>query len=108
MRGTITINDKQIDMVANGATPVLYKRVFRKDFLVATQNEDMDSFSELAYIMAAQAEKPISELINSLTYDKYIEWVSEFEALDLVNHAAEIFGIYQAQTKTTSVAKKKK
>ena len=69
MRGTVQIGDKAIDMVANGATPFIYKRVFRRDFLATTQTEDMNVYSELAFVMAMQAEKPMSELLNNLTAD---------------------------------------
>ena len=58
MRGTITFGDKPVELVANGATPVLYKRVFRRDFLnSANKADDMDIYVELAFIMAKQAEK---------------------------------------------------
>lgn len=108
MRGTITINGRDIDMVANGATPVIYKRVFRRDFLATTQTEDLDVYSELGFVMAMQAEKPLAELINGLKYEDFIEWISEFEAMDLINHAAEVFALYQAQAQGSSVSKKKK
>ena len=56
MRGTITFGDKPTELVANGATPVLYKRVFRRDFLnSANKADDMDIYVELAFIMAKQA-----------------------------------------------------
>lgn len=108
MRGTITIGDKSVDMVANGATPFLYKKVFRRDFLASTQSDNMDVFGELGYIMAMQASRPLSELVNDLTYDDFLAWVSEFEALDLTMQADKIFALYKSQTKTTSVSKKKK
>lgn len=108
MRGVINIGDKSVEMVANGATPFLYKRVFRRDFLSATQKEDdLDVYTELGFIMAMQAEKPTSELINSLSIDDFYEWVVNFEAMDMVNHVTEIFELYQAQSFTTSKSKKK-
>lgn len=108
MRGTVQIGDKAVDMVANGATPFIYKRVFRRDFLATTQTEDMNVYSELAFVMAMQAEKPMSELLNKLTVDNFFEWVEGFEAMDIVNKAAEIFAIYQGQSNPSSTSKKKK
>lgn len=108
MRGTVKIGDRDVVMVANGATPFLYKKVFRKDFLATTQKEDLDVYTELGYIMAMQAEKPLVELVNGLSIEDFYAWVEEFEAMDVVNCAADIFRIYQAQSTPTSTAKKKR
>lgn len=109
MRGTIEFGGKPVELVANGATPVLYKRVFRRDFLSsANKQDDMDVYAELAFIMAKQAEKPLTELINALKYEDYLEWIENFGAMDLVEKATDIFTLYQGQAMQTSVSKKKK
>ena len=108
MRGTVKIGDRDVVMVTNGATPFLYKKVFRKDFLATTQKEDLDVYTELGYIMAMQAERPLAELVNGLSIEDFYKWVEEFEAMDVVNCAADIFRIYQAQSTPTSTAKKKR
>lgn len=109
MRGTITFGETPVELVANGATPVLYKRVFRHDFLSsANKQDDMDVYAELAFIMAKQAEKPLTELINALKYEDYLEWIENFGAMDLVEKATDIFTLYQGQAMQTSVSKKKK
>ena len=108
MRGTIEFGGKPVELVANGATPVLYKRVFRRDFLnSANKADDMDIYVELAFIMAKQAEKPLSELINSLKYEDYLEWVQNFEAMDIISKVTDVFALYQGQAVQTSVSKKK-
>ena len=108
MRGTIDFGGKPVELVANGATPVLYKRVFRRDFLSsANKADDMDVYVELAFIMAKQAEKPMAELINSLKYEDYLEWVEGFGAMDIVEKVSDIFALYQGQAVQTSVSKKK-
>ena len=108
MRGTIDFGGKSVELVANGATPVLYKRVFRRDFLSsANKADDMDVYVELAFIMAKQAEKPLPELINSLKYEDYLEWVEGFGAMDIVEKVTDIFALYQGQAVQTSVSKKK-
>lgn len=109
MRGTINFGERPVELVANGATPVLYKRVFRRDFLnSANKADDMDIYVELAFIMAKQAEKPLSELINSLKYEDYLEWIENFGAMDIVEKVTDIFTLYQGQAMQTSVSKKKK
>ena len=108
MRGTIEFGGKPVELVANGATPVLYKRVFRRDFLnSANKADDMDVYVELAFIMAKQAEKPMAELINGLKYEDYLEWVQDFEAMDIITKVTDIFSLYQGQAVQTSVSKKK-
>lgn len=108
MRGTIDFGGKPTELVANGATPVLYKRVFRRDFLnSANKADDMDIYVELAFIMAKQAEKPMSELINGLKYEDYLEWVQDFEAMDIISKVTDVFALYHGQAVQTSVSKKK-
>lgn len=107
MRGTIEFGGKPVELVANGATPVLYKRVFRRDFLNSANNaDDMDIYVELAFVMAKQAEKPLSELINSLKYEDYLAWVEDFEAMDIISKVTDVFALYQGQAMQTSVSKK--
>lgn len=109
MRKTLLIGEHEVDMVANGLTPVLYKRVFHRDFLAESQKEDTDFtiFQELGFIMSQQATRPVKELMNDITEEEYWEWLSQFDAMDLVNNVGEIFAIYQGQAKSTSKAKKK-
>ena len=108
MRGTIDFGGKSVELVANGATPVLYKRVFRRDFLSsANKADDMDVYVELAFIMAKQAEKPMAELINSLKYEDYLEWIESCGTLDVVEKVSEIFTLYQGQAIQTNKEKKK-
>ena len=108
MRGIIDFGGKPVELVANGATPVLYKRVFRRDFLnSANKADDMDIYVELAFVMAKQAEKPLPELINSLKYEDYLEWIENFGAMDIVEKVTDIFTLYQGQAMQTSVSKKK-
>lgn len=108
MKGTVRIGERDVEMVANGATPFIYKRVFRRDFLATTQTEDMNVYAELAFVMSQQAEKPMSELLKNLTVDDFYAWVEGFEAMDIINKAADIFAIYQGQTNPSSASKKKK
>ena len=35
MRGTVRIGQHDVDMLANGASPFIYKRIFKKDFFTA-------------------------------------------------------------------------
>lgn len=110
MRRTLTIGEYDVDMVANGMTPVIYKRIFRKDFLVESQKKDTDMtlFQELGFVMAMQAQKPVKELMEGLTESDYWEWLEKFGALDVLNSVDKIFELYANQTVSTSTAKKKR
>ena len=109
MRRTIKIGDKDIDMLATATTPILYKRLFRQDFLATALDENMDCYAELSYIMARQAEGlPPTELIGKLKIEEFYAWLDTFGPMDFVNAASDIFAFYNSQTKTTSIPKKKK
>lgn len=110
MRGTVIIGTHSVEMVANALTPVLFKRVFRKDLLLETQKQDLDLtlFQELGYVMAMQGtEMTAKELSNAVTYDGYLEWLEQYEALDIMSAVNEIFTLYSTQNVSTSKAKKK-
>lgn len=109
MRGTIKLGDKDVEMYANAMTPVIYKRIFRKDFLVESQKKDVDMtiFQELGFVMAVQAEKGTRDILDNVTIDNYYEWLEGFEALDIIGNVTDIFALYSNQTVSTSVSKKK-
>lgn len=109
MKGTVKIGDKNVEMFANALTPVLYKRIFHKDFLLESQKKDMDMtiFQELAFVMAKQANATSAkELMNELGIDDYYEWLGNFEAMEIMEKVNEVFALYHSQTKSTSKSKK--
>ena len=110
----ITIGDKNIPMLANGATPIRYRMTFGKDIISEFEQVQQDSgkasssISELAFIMAKAAEslnekKPMS----NLNQEKFIEWLEQFEPLDLTLAAEEIVDLYMGNEQTLSEVKKK-
>lgn len=109
MKGTVKIGNKNVEMFANAFTPVLYKRIFHKDFLMESQKKDMDMtiFQELAFVMAKQATATnAKELMNGLTVDDYYEWLADFEAMEIMESVNDIFALYHSQTRSTSRSKK--
>lgn len=109
MKGTVKIGDKNVDMVANALTPVLYKRVFRKDFLLESQKKDIDMtiFQELAFVMASQAQIiSAKQLMTELSVESYYEWLEGFEAMEIMEAVNDIFALYHSQTKVSSRSKK--
>lgn len=110
----IKVGDKTIPMLANGATPLRYKLLFRKDIIAEFQlaendySKVTDSVPELAFIMAKQAEASQSkEDLNLLNFDKYMTWMEQFEPMDLVFASDDIIDLYMGNNQTSSESKKK-
>ena len=109
MFGKITIGKTDTEMVANAATPYWFNQIFKEDFFVKSQsvqdgNEGLavDLFSKVGYIMMKQVEKADMRKLNN---DTFIEWLSEFEPMDMALAAADIAQLYTGQTKGTAKAK---
>lgn len=108
MYGEIKIGQQSVAMAANAASPIFYKSIFHKDFLTQVQQDDPDPmlFAEMGYVMAMQSDHSIEEM-TKLSQADYIEWLTQFEAMDIVTKTGEIGNLYFGQTKETSKAKKK-
>jgi hypothetical protein len=109
----IKIDEKEIWMRADGATPFLYKACFNEDlikiFTAAADGAETDTDSmvkKLAYVMAKQNEQPDPTQIK-LSFNEFLLWVCQFEPLALSMAAEDIIAVYVDTTKTTSIAKKK-
>ena len=114
MKETLKIGKFDVELRADGATPFLYKQAFKKDlikiFSEAFQNEDVeiagDIGPELGFVMAQQAASP-DPLHVDLSHGNFLNWVSQFEPMDLINSAMDIINIYLSTYETDSTAKKK-
>ena len=107
MYKTIMIGEKEVGVLANAASPILYKQIFKEDFLLELQkkNVDVDAIVKISFVMAMQAEKKIEEL-TKLTVEDFLHWLEQFEPLDIYLHADELMEAYNKNTKSTSVPKK--
>ena len=120
MRGTVKIGERDVDMLANGASPFIYKKIFHKDFLTTVgtnyvdadgkKKTDMDTnaITEMAFVMHMQTVKTFKEILDTVTVEDFVAWISEFEPLDFAMTMAEIMGLYYQQQKTTVSPKKKR
>jgi hypothetical protein len=110
MRGTVRIGQYDVDMLANGASPFIYKRIFKKDFFTAigdAKNVDIDTVTEMAYVMHLQTEKTFKDILDTVTISDFYEWIAGFEALDFPMASSKIMGIYYDNQKGTATPKKK-
>lgn len=109
MYDTIRIGDRDVGMLANAASSYIYKQVFHEDLLKKFQNMETDPDEQIGekmgFIFAKQAEvKNPSELMK-LTMTDFLEWLSEFDPLDIFFESDKIAELYQRQKKESSAPK---
>lgn len=103
---TLNIDGREIEFSANAATPFRYRQIFHKDLLSIlgneekAQNEGVEAVTELAFIMAKQAEKADMGKLNE---EVFFEWLEGFGSMAFVNNAEDILNIYMESTETTSM-----
>lgn len=100
----IEIDGKEMEFVANAATPFRYKQIFRKDLLTILGNENttgdsIEAVMELSYVMSKQAEKVD---MNKLNYDEFITWLEGFSPMAFIDKAEELLSVYTDSTVGTS------
>lgn len=113
MKDIIKIGNDEVTMVANGATSYFFSQIFNQDFFAESEkiNEEtgslsVDLFQKLGFIMAEQGTGKAFREMLKLNEEQYVEWLSKYEAMDLVNAAADIATLYTKNTKTKSTPKK--
>lgn len=112
MEREITIGEKKIPMRATAGTAYRYERIFGEKLINAIiecskdpeNAENVETCQKLAYVLQASAAR---EDMNALSFDKYIDWLDNFDTIDLVSALPEILGLYIANRKTKSIPKKK-
>ncbi len=103
---TITIDGRELELSANAATPFRFKQVFKKDLFAIlgnedkAQNEGVEAVTQLAFIMAKQAEKAD---MNKLNEDGFIEWLEGFGSMAFVESAEDILNVYMDSTIGTAI-----
>lgn len=104
----VSVGDRQVDFVANAATPIYFKRIFHKDLFAEMMNAgesgDTESQFALAFVMAKQASEDRTK-ITTLSDVDFFEWLEEFEVTDLATAMADIVSVFNATRKGESVPK---
>lgn len=101
----LTIDGKELELAANAATPFRFKQVFKKDLLQILGNEKkaeeegVEAVTQLAFIMAKQAEKAD---MGNLTNDDFIAWLENFGPMAFVESAENIVNAYMDNTQTSA------
>lgn len=113
MRGTVKIGSVEVGMLANAASPVIYKQIFKEDFLkimnelqtAGNEVEGVNLFGKMGFVMAMQDSKRLEELM-SVSFNDYVKWLTQFEPNDLLMAAVDIATLYNKQE--TALSKEKK
>lgn len=104
MYKTVTIGGKQVEMLANAATPYRYSQVFHDDFMQEITTDVTDAkatnlFTRLGYIMAMQAAKSDMAKLN---VESFIAWLEQFGPQDVVEALQDIAAVYSGTAGTES------
>lgn len=108
MQREIKIGTQMVPMRATASTAYRYKQVFHGDLLTELarkkpNTENLPIAQQLAFIMAKSAE---GANMNALDINGYIDWLDNFEALDLAEALPAVIDLYTISTVPTSEAKK--
>ena len=111
MRGSMKINNKEVGLVANAASPIIFRQLFHEDFLSEVNGADsgkgLDLFQKMAFVMMKQAETSEIKELMELTIDEYYAWTVTLEPMDIMKNLGEIKKIYFGNTIKKSRPKKK-
>lgn len=108
MKKVINIAGKEVEAVANAASPYLYRQVFGEDFLLSFDPEKPDPslLEKMFFIMQAQASMDFREVLK-LNMEDFFTFMCGFGAMDIVMAIDQISDLYFGQTKGTADPKGK-
>lgn len=129
MKNEITIDNKTFEMASNALTPILYRQIFKKDFLREITGfkslkgkkaddyteDDIDNFSRrseafsrIAFVMAKQAEISVAAELVKLTELDYLTWLSDFknQAFTDAEVLTKILAIWQGNAEDMNIEAK--
>ena len=110
MFAIIRIGDKDVGMLANAASPYIFKQVFGEDLLLKftqMKSEANTNIGEkLGFIFAKQAEISDASELMKLNMNDFLTWLADFDPLDVFMASEQIVLLYQNQKKGTSTPKK--
>lgn len=119
MLSSVNIGGKELQLLANAATPYLFKQTFKADlmkmFVGVSADSDIEEqigitsiLPQMAFIMSKQADGLKPSEFMKLKEDDFYDWLVDYEAMDFAVNASPIIEAYMGNQMTTSNAKKKK
>ena len=112
MYNNIQIGAKTVPMMSVASVDVYYREIFHDDPIKIQANAEQDAGAmvdfvmKMGFVMAKFVELKDRKAILKLTLMDYIEWLDEFDRVELLNALEDIQKTYEGQAVTTSEAKK--
>ena len=104
MLGKVKIGEQELEMLANGATPLYYTQIFVDDCLSKmTNGGTIDMWVKVGFVMLKQAEGTDMKKVN---VGQFLKWLEQFEPLDLPNAVPDILDLWNKQSQETAKPKK--
>lgn len=107
MTGFVTLGNEKRGLTGNGLSPVIFRKVFKKDFLQARVDNQTDNgaimelYGMMAFIMSAQHDKSQADLFK-LTEEDYYTFLAGLNGADIENNFTAISAIYEGNEVTLS------
>ena len=107
MTGYITLGDVKRGLTANGLSPFLYRKIFKKDFFTERYNAQGETgaivsvYTEMCFVMAMQHDLNREQLFK-LTESDFYDFLESIAGADIENHINEIHALYEGNEVTTS------
>ena len=109
MYGKVLIGKIEVGMAANAASPIIYRNIFHEDFIRKAQEKDPDIeiYQKMGYVMAMQAETSDMNELMKLSLNSYVDWLTQFEPMDVLTAVDQISELYFGNTIGTTDPKNK-
>lgn len=111
MLRTIKLGDKAVEMKATASTDIYYRNIFGIDPIKEQSAQgfgpaDLICMMErMAFVMAMQASRDRSAM-GDLNPDAYLDWMDDFDRVDIMNAVPALRALYEGQKAPSSVQKK--
>lgn len=111
MQKTVKIGDKDVMMRSSATTAIRYRNIFHEDIMKELMEMDpkkmdanvIEKIQKLGYIMARSAEHAD---MKTLTEDGFVEWLDQFETIDIIQASKDIMMLYLGNKLSSSELKK--
>ena len=109
----IKIGEAEVPMMCKASTNLYYKQIFGEDPILKqsdtqmTTGESINFTQQLAFVMAkaAEANGDRAKMLD-VSQDDYLDWLDQFEFLDLQNALGDVMALY-TQSKTSTSREKR-
>lgn len=111
MYNLVSIGDKEVPMLAMASIDVYYRNIFHEDPVKRESEltgaaEAVEFYTRMGFVMAKFAEFKNRENMSKLNEDAFVEWLDQFDRMDMANALADVQKTYNGQSVTYADAKK--